>query len=392
MAYPSSPIYKVPWNSKEWECAILERNDIARLGGDGDWVLYRPSRLIVRASAAAADDRVRDALLRNKVERCESEVAEVAKALDMEVYTVRDDRLVELVREIRSYVPSSASLDHVLLPGPNVIHGDDLPKPTDDPGDIPGASSQGEGKTVLVLDTGFDPSKRRTIAVESRAEDDEIVDEYPFDGMRDPAAGHGTHIAGIIARTAPGAEIVSRRVLTKGVGQASDLEVAAALLDANADVINCSFGSTALCDAPPIVLEEAIARLSPGTVLVAAAGNAGHSRVNWPAAFNGVVAVGAVGIPEDCEDWQQTDFSNHGLWVDMCAPGVDIASTFLDLPKEGFAGYATWTGTSMAAPAVSGAIAALASRPGMDVAQAVAQLLTGRRIGHIGAFVDPQNF
>jgi subtilisin family serine protease len=390
MAYPSNPIYEVPWNSKLWECAILERPDIARLGGDGDWVLYRPSRLIVRASAAA-DDRVRDALLRNKAERCESAVAEVAKALEMEVFTVRDDRLVELVREIRSYVPSSASLDHVLLPGPNVIHGDDVPKPTEDPGDIPGASGEGEGKTVLVLDTGFDPSKRRTVDVESRAEDDEIVDEFPLDGMRDPAAGHGTHIAGIIARTAPGAEIVSRRVLKTGIGQASDLEVAEALLDAKADVINCSFGSTALGDAPPIVIEEAIARLSPGTVLVAAVGNAGHSRVNWPAAFNGVVAVGAVGMPEDCEDWQQTDFSNHGLWVDMCAPGVDIASTFLDLPKEGFAGYATWTGTSMAAPAVTGAIAAIASRPGMDVAQAVAQLLTGRTIGDIGAFVDPKN-
>jgi subtilisin family serine protease len=391
MAYNDESIYKVPWNSELWERTILERTDIARLGGDGDWVLYRPSRLIVRASAAA-DDRVRSALLRHKAERCQASVAEVAKALDMEVFTVRDDRLVDLVREIRSYIPCSASLDHVLLPGPNVIHGDDLPKPIEDPGDIPGTNAAaGEGVRVLVLDTGFDPTKRQKVAVESRSDDDEIVDEFPLDGLRDPAAGHGTHIAGIIARTAPGAQIISRRVLKTGVGQASDLEVAEALLSVEADVINCSFGSTALDDAPPIIIEEAISRLAAGTVVVAAAGNAGHSRVNWPAAFNGVVAVGAVGIPPDGSDWLQTDFSNHGLWVDVCAPGVDIASVFLDLPKEGFAGFATWSGTSMAAPAVSGAIAAIASRPGMDVAKAVAQLLAGQRIGDVGAFVDPKN-
>lgn len=381
-----SSIYKVPWDSSAWERAILERKDIVRIGGPGDWVLYRPSRLLVR-TGALRDKRVSTELTRAGADRSDARIAEVAKALGYDLFVVRDDRLVKLVRRIRSRVPSSASLDHVQLPGPNRVHGDDLPVPAEGPLAIPGKGDAGEGLTVLVLDTGFaDP---QPFAATASPADAEIADE-DGDKQRDHAAGHGTHVAGIVAAYAPGATIVARRLLTSPVGAASDLDVATALLDhGGADVINCSFGSTGLNDAPPILIEDALAALPSSTVVVAAAGNAGTDRPNFPAACNGVVAVGAVGSPENDGTWLQTDFSNHGIWVDCCAPGVAIASTFLDRPDLGFGGYATWTGTSMAAPAVSGTIAALATTSGISVQQAAAQLRLGPRIGAIGALVDP---
>ncbi|HKQ61506.1 MAG TPA: S8 family serine peptidase, partial [Candidatus Polarisedimenticolaceae bacterium] len=111
-------------------------------------------------------------------------------------------------------------------------------------------------------------------------------------------------------------------------------------------------------------------------------------RPEWPAAFENVIAVGAAGQPPSTTDWLQTDFSNFGGWVDCCAPGVGIVSTFVTRPGEGFAsGYAAWTGTSMAAPAVAGTIAALASNVGL--AQAVLDVTGLPTLGAIGAFVDP---
>ncbi len=382
----SSDIFKVPWNSRAWERAILERKDIARIGGPGDWVLYRPSRLLVR-TAAVRDRRVKSALTQASAERSQARVAEVAKELGYSLFVVRDDELVKLVGRIRSLVPASASLDHVQLPGPNRIHGDDLPIPIEGPLAIPGDGAAGEGLEVLVLDTGCaDPPP---FAVTMTPADREIADE-DGDDTRDHAAGHGTHVAGIIAALAPGATIVARRLLKSPVGEASDLDVAGALLNhGGADIINCSFGSTGLNDAPPILIEDALAALPSSTVVVAAAGNAGTSRPNFPAACNGVVAVGAAGSPNNDGTWLQTDFSNHGIWVDCCAPGVAIASTFLHRPDLGFSGFATWSGTSMAAPAVAGTIAALATQPGMSVQQAAAKLRALPKLGAIGALVVP---
>ena len=381
-----SRIYKVKWDSSAWERAILERNDIARWGREGDWVLYRPSRLLVR-DRALKDKRVSSALGRSGADRHGDEAAEVAKALGFTLYIAPDDKLVSLVRRIRSFSPNSASLDYVQLPGPNRIHGDDNPEPTDGPLPIPGGSAAGEGVTVLVLDTGFaDP---QPFPVSTTAADAEIPDE-DGDNQRDYAAGHGTHVAGIVAALAPRATIVARRLLKTPVGQASDLDVAQALMEHDgAHIINCSFGSTTLNDAPPILIEEALATLPRETVVVAAAGNSGTNRPNWPAACNGVVAVGAVGSPNNDGTWLQTDFSNHGLWVDCCAPGVAIESTFIDRPDLGFGGFATWSGTSMSAPAVSGTIAAIASQAGIDARAAATQVSALPALGAVGALVDP---
>jgi subtilisin family serine protease len=292
---------------------------------------------------------------------------------------------VRLVREINAAVPDGASLEHVLLPRPHHV-GDGEPKPASDPGGWE-TGEDGAGIDVLVLDTGFaDPQPFDVIPEPGNAE---IPDE-DGDGRRDPAAGHGTHVAGIIARIAPCATIRPPRLLVSPVGACSDLDVAQALLDhRGAHIINCSFAAQCLDERAPTAIRDALAKLPEATIVVAAAGNSGVPDRSWPAAFERVIAVGAVGRPEGSSAWKQTDFSNHGDWVDCCAPGVDVVSTFLTRPVEHFDGFACWSGTSMAAPAVTGAIAALASRPGSDLAQARAKVLGGARIGAVGAFVDP---
>jgi subtilisin family serine protease len=378
-------IYEVKWNSTAWERAIRGRKNIASYGDRGNWVLYRPGRVLVR-TRALRDRRVSDALKRAGADRARGAAADVAAELKLTLFRAPDTPLPALVQRLRRYVAASASLDHVQLPGPNRVHGDDLPVPTQDPGYDFGGGGPGEGISVLVLDTGC--MSPPPFAVTMNAADAEVPDE-DHDGQRDHAAGHGTHVAGIVAHLAPGATIVARRLLKSPVGEASDLDVAAALLNYDgADVINCSFGAPSLNDAAPIVLEEALATLPPTTVVVAAAGNAGLVRPNFPAACHGVIGVGAVGSPAGDGNWLQTDFSNHGAWVDCCAPGVAIPSTFVSWPSQGFQGFATWTGTSMASPHVAGTIAALATKPGQDVQQAATLVRGLPPHGTIGALVD----
>jgi subtilisin family serine protease len=121
---------------------------------------------------------------------------------------------------------------------------------------------------------------------------------------------------------------------------------------------------------------------------VAAAGNEGDTEPTYPAAFKGVIAVGARQAP----DGGRACFSNHGIWVDACAMGQRVHSTFFDIeatpeelppgclpgPPPGpqqFRGFATWSGTSFAAPCVAGAIAARMTDQNVDAVEAAFQLV-----------------
>jgi subtilisin family serine protease len=387
---------EVPWNSKDWEQAIFQRRDIAIIGRDRENVLYTPSRLVVD-TRAAEDRRVSAELERRSAKPCREPAAEVARRLGLTLLTISDEEIVDAVRAIRRLAPGQASLDHIWLPGPNRVHGDDLPVPTD-PVEIPGPDpSAGKGLSIFVLDTGIAP--KVPFAVDARPEDAEIPDE-DGDNLRDFAAGHGTHISGLVARTAPAARIAPRRLLTSPVGMASELDTAAAILAAGADgadIINCSFGGTTLFDAPPLVTERALGSLKPGTVVVAAAGNSGEERPHYPAAFKHVIAVGSVARVRG-GPWQRADFSNHGPWVDCCAPGASVPSTFLDTDgladNPPFRGWATWSGTSFSAPQVAAAIAALATREGISPSLAAWRLVQDParpRVGSVGTLVDPDD-
>lgn len=392
---------RVPWDDL-WDSTIEEQVKQGTIGLHGDpdnprggWTLFAPRRLLV--DARATDDPAVKAALKtaravplDADDRESARARDIAQRLGLALYEADDDRLVDAVRAINGAIARSASLDHVLIGGPARWGGDSVPVPIDDPGTVPGRDpALGKGVTVAVLDTGIAPGIG--FAVDAGQGGNAEVPDEDADGRRDAPAGHGTHVAGLVASVAAGAHIVARRILRGVAGIASDLFVAGALLDsAETDIVNCSFSGPGLDDGAPLAVERALGQLAPSTVVVACAGNHGTDRPQWPAAFKGVIAVGAIMGGEG--GWRQPDFTNFGWWVDCCAPGVDVESAFLR--REEFDGFARWSGTSMSCPQVAGAIAAIATRDGIDVSAAAYKLVhdpVRPRMPGLGAIVDPRD-
>ena len=234
----------------------------------------------------------------------------------------------------------------------------------------------GEGITVAVLDSGIDashPALQGRVSVDGWNALNDTADvrdvgngiDDDGDGLVDEMVGHGTHVAGIVAQVAPGVTILPVKVLSSdGVGDA--FFVAAGIhyaVDHGADVINLSLSST--YDAR--VVAEAVAEASEdGVVVVAAAGNNSTDRIlEFPAADTGVMGVAAT----DRSDIKG-DFSNYGDKIDLSAPGVEITSAM----PGGL--YATWSGTSMAAPFVAAAAALVAAAHPSWTAQQISNRLT----------------
>ncbi|SDK71263.1 S8 family peptidase [Nonomuraea jiangxiensis] len=192
------------------------------------------------------------------------------------------------------------------------------------------------------------------------------------DATEGSQAGHGTFIAGLLVRRAPGVALRVRRVLD-GDGLGDEATVVRALhrmRERPPQVLNLSFGCRSFDDGPPPLLADALGAL-PDTVAVACAGNDGSDRPFWPAALPGVVAVAALDATEE----HRAPYSGHGDWVDACARGDWLTSSYLDGGE--FTGYAAWSGTSFATALVAGAIAdAAAGEPAKEAAR---RLLDGPR-------------
>ncbi|SDG33661.1 Subtilase family protein [Sinosporangium album] len=232
----------------------------------------------------------------------------------------------------------------------------------------------GDGTTVGLLDTGLAPHPwwERAPWFREHGTDVTEVADYDGDGVPDPQAGHGTFIAGLLVKRAPGVRLRATRLLD-GNGVADEAALLSALARVRADpprVLNLSFGCHTFDDQPPLLVSEAIAALGD-TAVVACAGNTATRRPFWPAALPDVVAVGAV----DASERRRAPFSGHGPWVDACAQGEWLTSTYLRC--EGFAGYARWSGTSFSTALVSGAIADAAKD--MSPREATAHVLDPRR-------------
>lgn len=203
---------------------------------------------------------------------------------------------------------------------------------------------QGEGVTVAVVDSGVAPHY---------ALDGVVVDYRNFttDSDHYDTLGHGTHCAGVIGAKAgnakgiaPKCKIHSLKVLGHS-GMGSNDAVAEAVryaTEIKCDIISMSLGSSRPDDHLHQAIKDAY---EAGIIVVCAAGNDGGS-VNFPAAFRETVGVGAVD-----KSGQVCEFSSRGKEIVVAAPGADITSTWLAN------GYATISGTSMAAPFVSGVLA-----------------------------------
>ena len=124
-------------------------------------------------------------------------------------------------------------------------------------------------------------------------------------------------------------------------------------IDLGAKVINMSFGTaqTALGPDDPLPHAEVVTYgLQRGCILIAASGNSGKAESFYPAAHEGVIAVGAAGL-----NGAPATFSTTGDHVALSAPGERVVSA-------GLRGYQRVTGTSFAAPFVSATAALLVSR------------------------------
>lgn len=208
-----------------------------------------------------------------------------------------------------------------------------------------------EDVVVAVIDTGVDMNHPD---LEGRTtEGINIVNEQskPLDDV-----GHGTHVAGIISALVNNREgvagiswynkIMPIKVLDE-TGAGTTYSVAQGIIwaaDHGAKVINMSLGNYA--DAQ--FLHDAIRyAFDKDVVLIAASGNDNTERPGYPAAYPEVFAVAATDSRQ-----QKASFSNYGDYIDVAAPGVNIASTYPDNH------YAALSGTSMASPHVT-ALAAL---------------------------------
>ncbi|MEN8164565.1 MAG: S8 family serine peptidase [Acidobacteriota bacterium] len=226
--------------------------------------------------------------------------------------------------------------------------------------DVAHARSLGRGTMVAVIDTGIDPFHpllRHRIAEGGYDFVDE--DTLPWetaDGIDqdnddeiDEGAGHGTFVSGLVLLAAPASSILPFRVLDDD-GRGSTFDISRAVLlaiDRGADIINMSFAYPDRSRVLDRILMEASCR---GVVLVSGAGNSGLSTLPFPANDNRVLAVAAVD-----GDLRLADFSNRGVDVTLGAPGVDVYSAGLG------AQFGIWSGTSMAAPLVSGTAALMRS-------------------------------
>lgn len=218
-----------------------------------------------------------------------------------------------------------------------------------------------------------------------------VGDSHGSDFSPSDDVGHGSHVAGVIGaqgwqvppgvggrslilpiRVLAGAYGPGERTVT-GVGALGDIDAGLKVaVDLGADIVNMSFGTpeTALDpEAPPphhSVVEYAARR---GCVMVAAAGNSGERERFFPAASEHVIAVASVGA-----DRRRSDFSTYGEHIALAAPGEDVIGV-------GRRGYRSSTGTSHAAPFVTGAAAlvvARARRRGQTVdAATIRRILTG---------------
>ena len=235
---------------------------------------------------------------------------------------------------------------------------------------------------VGVLDTGVDGNHP------------DLAFRFPYvstGGKREDIVGHGTHVTGIIAaatNNTTGIAGICRCALQvwkifgdepaeDGEYYVDEVMYQRALNDARTkdmQVVNLSIGGTAYSRTEELLIRRLIEN---DCLVVAAMGNEYEqdNPLEYPAAFAGVVAVGAI-----TETNRRARFSNTGPHISLVAPGTNILST-LPLKASAYRNeeeteYGAWSGTSMAAPHVTGAATLLRAKARSLKAKEVAERLS----------------
>lgn len=201
---------------------------------------------------------------------------------------------------------------------------------------------------IAILDSGVDWGNDIDLAYQtSLVPGEEEMTQMFMDG-----SGHGSSVASLIAAKDngegitginPNAEIYSYRVLGDGNKAPISRVVEAIYMAINhkVNIINMSFGISEYSEALEKAVQDAT---DAGILVVAAAGNTGSEGVQYPAAYDEVMAVGAVD-----KDGSVEQYSAKGEELDLVAPGELVRTT-------GFIGSEeVVSGTSLAAPQVAAA-------------------------------------
>lgn len=210
-----------------------------------------------------------------------------------------------------------------------------------------------------------------------RVADFAFVDE---DGRVEPGRepfdtdGHGTHTGAIVTRTCAAAQLYCATVIEGGRVPLRMLMGLAWLRDKPIRVLHLPLG----IDEPTPVLRDVIRGfVRRGVLVVAAAGNRGSGRIDTPACYSGVLAVGAHEASGEVAVFSGSQLeagSERCRKPEVLAPGVEVRSA-----RRG-GGWERRSGTSMASASVAGLAAALfAVRPGATAGRVAAAIQRSAR-------------
>jgi subtilisin family serine protease len=363
----------------EW--LLSRRDDVIEVG---DGAVARRDQLLV--SARHAND-VHDAA-RRWVDRRDDDIELGISTLRLRASSGVD--LAQLSTDLRggadAFRQYAVTPNHLYSGEPSFNGGPfGLPRPAAKM-DEPEKSTSGRAVIVGVLDTGIDEHPWFTDrSWYDACKDVAFATIATENGQLQADTGHGTFVAGILLQQSPGAWVRPGRVLHQD-GICDEVQLLHGLAHLHRqcveagdtlDLLNLSLGCYTFDDRPSPLIAQALGKFGRGTIIVAAAGNCGSDRPFWPAALKSCIGVAALDTTESGVT-KRAEFSNYGWWVDASAPGVQVCSSFVSFKEADgttFDGYATWSGTSFAAPWMAGAIAELASANDISAADAAELIL-----------------
>lgn len=218
--------------------------------------------------------------------------------------------------------------------------------------------TMGEGIRIGIIDTGIctshpEFSHRIAAGINFTRESPGSIEDFN---------GHGTHVAGILSAEKNGIGVVgvapkSKLYIAKAFDKSGKTDYTAVeksllwLADNDVDVINMSFSSPYTSARYNRLIQMVH---NKGISMICAAGNEGingNNTIGYPANFPQTIAVSAVDVNKNI-----ADFSSKGSAAEISAAGINIYSTYLN------GGYAMLSGTSMATPIITGAVAILQAK------------------------------
>lgn len=207
----------------------------------------------------------------------------------------------------------------------------------------------GEGVTIAVIDSGIAPINGL---------EEKIVDSYDFAENTETLNGkpilktsHGTSVASVLTGIAPNVKLIDFNVTfdekgglsTDGIIQSYQQILNLLDIGVDIDIVQMSFGDDNYSRTEHHLLKQIASR---GVLLVTSSGNTGTDQIRYPSAYDDVISVGSIDSTK-----YRSEFSSFGKFVDVVAPGSEIEV----LSRFGITQRAT--GTSFAAPLVSGILA-----------------------------------